>query len=130
MAVVLFDGVCNLCNGTVRFVIARDPHAHFQFATLTSDAAARLLQGLPRPDPLPDAVLLIDDGHVFTRSEAALRIARRLTFPWWMAYGFIVVPRALRDRAYDVVARHRYRWFGRRESCMIPSPAIRARFLD
>ena len=130
MPVVLFDGVCNLCNGIVRFVIARDPDAHFQFAALTSDAAARLLDGVAHPDPAPDSVVLIDDGRVYTRSDAALRIARSLTFPWPVAYALIVFPRAWRDAAYDVIARHRYRWFGRREVCMVPSPAVRSRFLD
>jgi predicted DCC family thiol-disulfide oxidoreductase YuxK len=130
VAVVLFDGVCNLCNGVVRFVIARDPDAHFQFAALTSKAAARLLDGLPNPDPRPDSVLLIDNGCVFTRSDAALRIARRLTFPWPMAYALVLLPRGWRDAAYDAIARRRYRWFGRRETCMVPSPAVRTRFLD
>jgi predicted DCC family thiol-disulfide oxidoreductase YuxK len=130
MAVVLFDGVCNLCNALVRFVIARDPDGHFQFAALTSDAARRLLQAAAVPSPLPDSVVLVDEGRVFTRSDAALRIARRLQFPWRLAYGLTIVPKGLRDRLYDVVARRRYHWFGRRDTCLIPSPAIRRRFLD
>ena len=130
MAVVLFDGVCNLCSGIVRFIIARDPQAHFQFAALTSAAAGRALDAARAVPPLPDSLVLIDDGVVFTRSEAALRIARRLTFPWPLAYGLIVLPRALRDWAYDLVARSRYRWFGRRDSCLVPTDAISARFLS
>jgi predicted DCC family thiol-disulfide oxidoreductase YuxK len=130
VAVVLFDGVCNLCNGIVRFVIARDPDAHFQFAPITSGAAARLLDGVASPDSRLDSLILIDNGRVFTRSDAALRIARCLTFPWPVAYGLVILPRAWRDAAYDFIARRRYRWFGRRETCMAPSPAIRARFLD
>lgn len=129
MPVILFDGVCNLCSALVRFVVARDPHARFQFASLTSDAAARVLDGVTR-DALPDSVVLIEDGQVFTRSDAALRIARRLTFPWRLAYAAIVLPRGFRDVLYDAVAARRYRWFGRRETCMIPTPAIRGRFLE
>lgn len=129
MAVVLFDGVCNLCNGIVRFVVARDPGAHFQFAPLGSEAAARVLRGAAMRDPLPDSLVLIEDRHAFTRSDAALRIARHLTFPWPIAYGLIVLPRGFRDRAYDVIARRRYRWFGRRETCMVPGPGVRERFL-
>jgi predicted DCC family thiol-disulfide oxidoreductase YuxK len=129
VAIVLFDGVCNLCNAAVRFVIARDRHAHFQFAPLTSDTANRALQAVP--PPLPDTVVLVEpDGRIYTRSDAALRIARRLAFPWPLAYGLIALPKGVRDWAYDVIARHRYRWFGRRDSCPIPSPAIRDRFLE
>ena len=129
MALILFDGVCNLCNAAVRFIIPRDPDEHFQFAPLTSNAAARALASVPA-STLPDSVILVDEGRVFTRSDAALRILRRLTFPWPLAYGLIVLPRAFRDLLYDVVARRRYRWFGRQDQCMIPSPSVRKRFLD
>jgi predicted DCC family thiol-disulfide oxidoreductase YuxK len=130
VAIVLFDGVCNLCNGVVRFVIERDPRGRFQFATLTSATAARTLGSAAGPAPLPNSIVLIDDGRVFTRSDATLRLAKNLTFPWPLLYGLVVVPRGVRDRVYDFVARHRYSWFGRRDACMVPSPSIRARFLD
>ena len=130
MATILFDGVCNLCNGFVQFVIARDPSARFRFAALQSDAAARLLREARVRSPLPDSVVLVEDGRVYVRSEAALRIARGLRFPWPLFYGAVVIPRGIRDRVYDVVAAHRYRWFGRRETCMIPTPDLRRRFLD
>jgi predicted DCC family thiol-disulfide oxidoreductase YuxK len=130
VALVLFDGVCNLCNATVRFIIPRDPHGHFQFATLMSDAAARALAKVPGGNDLPDSVVLVDEGRVFTRSDAALRIFRRLTFPWPLLYVLIALPKGLRDRIYDVVARRRYQWFGRRDQCMIPDSSIRSRFLD
>lgn len=129
MPLVLFDGVCNLCNAAVRFIIPRDPRGHFQFAPLTSDAAARALASVPLAER-PDSVVLIDEGRVFTRSEAALRILRRLEFPWSLAYALILLPRALRDWGYDAIARRRYRWFGRHEQCPIPSPSIRDRFLE
>ena len=129
-ATILFDGVCNLCNGFVRFVIARDPAARFRFAALQSDAAASLLRAAGVTAPLPDSVVLIEDGRVYVRSDAALRVARALRFPWPLAYGFVVVPRFIRDRVYDVIAAHRYRWFGRREVCMVPTPDLKRRFLD
>jgi len=128
-AVVLFDGVCNLCNGTVQFIIARDPGARFRFAALESDAARRMLTECGVQGPLPDSVALVEGGKVYTRSSAAVRIARRLRFPWWGLYALVVVPRPLRDALYDYVARHRYRWFGKREACMMPTPELRSRFL-
>jgi predicted DCC family thiol-disulfide oxidoreductase YuxK len=128
--VILFDGVCNLCNASVLFVVRRDPAARFQFAALQSPAATRLLASIPHPGPLPDAIVLVDGARVYTRSTAALRIARGLTFPWPLLYGFIVVPRAIRDWVYELVAARRYRWFGKRDECMVPTPELRARFLD
>ena len=128
-AVILFDGVCNLCNGFVQFVIARDPHARFRFAALQSEAAASLRDGGVGA-ALPDSIVLVEDGRVAVRSEAALRIARRLRFPWPLAYGLIAVPRVIRDWVYDYVAAHRYRWFGRRDACMVPTPDVRKRFLS
>lgn len=127
--VVLFDGLCNLCNASVRFVIARDPAAHFRFAALESQAARRLLAKSGVADPLPDSVALIEHGRLYTRSAAALRIARRLRFPWPLMFALIIVPRPLRDAVYDLIARHRYRWFGRRDACMVPTPELRERFL-
>ena len=129
-AVILFDGVCNLCNGFVQFVIERDPEARFRFAALQSDAARRLVGGLRIPGSLPDSIVLVEDGRAFLKSTAALRIARGLRAPWPLAYGLVVVPRALRDRVYDLVARRRYGWFGRRDTCMVPAPELRSRFID
>ena len=128
-AVVLFDGVCNLCNGFVRFVIPRDPRGYFQFATLGSAAAARVLGERGGPTPGADSLVLVEGGRAYIRSAAALRIARRLRFPWSLAYGLTIVPRPLRDWIYDFVARNRYRWFGRRDACMLPGQATKDRFL-
>ena len=113
----------------MQFVVRRDPDAYFQFASLGSAAAERSLSGAPAPGRLPDSIVLVEDGRVFTQSGAALRIARRLTFPWPLTYAFIIIPRPLRDWVYAFIARHRYRWFGRRETCMIPGPRLRDRFL-
>ena len=128
-SVILFDGVCNLCSGAAQFVIERDAAARFRFAALQSPVAARLIESTRIGDRL-DSIVLVEDGRVWTQSTAALRIARRLRFPWPAAYAMIVVPRPLRDWIYNLVARNRYRWFGQREACMVPTPALRGRFLD
>ncbi len=129
--VVLFDGVCNLCSHSVRFIIERDPHARFRFAALQSDVARKLLaeRGHPPPPDPPTGVMLVEGDRVFERSDAALRVARWLRFPWKLAGIFWLVPWFVRDAVYDFIARHRYGWFGRTESCMMPTPAIRARFI-
>lgn len=129
--VVLFDGYCNLCDGTVRFLLRRDRTGALRFAPLDSVAARALLAAQPtRPDPLPDSVLLVDVDGVHTRSEAALRIARYLSPPWpWLAWVARLVPRVARDAVYEQVARRRLRWFGRRDTCRLPTPDEAARFL-
>ena len=128
-ATILFDGVCNLCNGFVQFVVARDPAAHFRFAALSSPSAERILRQAGVSLPIPDTIVLVDDDGVHFRSDAPLRIARRLTFPWPLAYGQVIVPRVIRDCAYDFIAARRYRWFGRRDVCMAPTAENRGRFL-
>lgn len=126
--VIFFDGVCNLCSGWVRFVLNRDTSAAFRFAPLQSDFAREILQETRQHDGL-DSIVLLKDGKVFVKSAAVLRIVRRLRWPWPLLWILIVVPSAIRDFVYDIIARSRYRWFGRREECMIPSPEIRERFL-
>lgn len=129
--VVLFDGVCSLCDATVRFVSARDPQGAFVFAPLQSEAAKMLLAPMgTTPAPEPETVLLIEGGELYTHSTAALRIARRLVWPWRALWLLIVVPRPLRDAVYRFVARHRYRWFGRKDTCSRPSRVLAERFLD
>jgi predicted DCC family thiol-disulfide oxidoreductase YuxK len=127
--VVLFDGECNLCHGAVQFIVRRDPRARFRFAALQSAAAARLLAAAGA-GPIGDTMALVQGGAVHVRSGAALRIARGLRFPWPLLAVFLIVPAPLRDLVYRFVARHRFRWFGRRELCWLPTPALRARFLD
>ena len=129
-SVILFDGVCNLCNGSVLFVIDRDPRARFRFAALQSDIGGDLLARSGYRGRALDSIVLLEDGRVFDRSTAALRIARRLRGGWPLLAAFLVVPRPIRDAVYEWIARNRYRWFGREESCRIPTPELRHRFLD
>lgn len=128
-SVVLIDGVCHLCQGLVRFIIPRDPKGRFLFASLQSEVAAKLLNGAGLESGQLSTVLLLEDGVYYTESAAVLRIARKLRFPWPAAYLFILVPRSLRNALYKFVARNRYRWFGRDEQCLLPTPEIRQRFL-
>lgn len=129
-AVLLFDGVCNLCNAAVTFVIDRDPKVHFRFASLQSEVARSLLKRHGVPDRGLESLVLLEDGQMFTRSTAALRVARRLSGPWPVLYLATVIPAPLRDRVYDWVAAHRYRWFGRAEACRLPTPEVERRFLE
>ncbi|QHL88342.1 DUF393 domain-containing protein [Nibribacter ruber] len=126
---ILFDGVCNLCNGFVQFVIQHDPHGRFHFAALQSDLGQQILAEQGMDTRQFETVLLLENGKLYQKSTAALRIARHLTGGWSWAYGFIILPAFLRDLAYGVVARNRYRWFGQQESCMLPTPALKSRFL-
>ena len=130
--VVLFDGVCNLCNGWVRWIIPRDPRGVFRFASLQSQAARDALRQGRHDDPaaLPDSIVLLDEQGLHVESDAVLRIARRLGLPYSLLAASRIVPRVLRDAVYRTVARNRYRWFGRRESCMLPPPGVASRFLD
>ena len=127
--VLLFDGVCNLCNASIQFVIERDPEAQFRFAPLQSDAAQELLAAVGYEDPTLDSVVLVEDGEFYDRSDAAIRTARHLGLPYSLARPFGLVPARLRDVFYKFVAEHRYSWFGKREQCMMPTPDIEERFL-
>jgi len=129
---VLFDGVCNLCNAAVQWLIERDPAGTLHYASLQSDAARDALAdaGVEDATTLPDSIVLIDDAGVHVRSSAALRIGAALGFPYTLGRAGLVIPRPLRDGVYRMVARNRYRWFGRRTVCMRPTPELASRFLD
>jgi len=127
--VVLFDGVCTLCTDTVQFLIRRDPEGLFQFAPLQSNPAQELLAAHGLEDHDLDSIVLIEGGDCYVKSDAAIRIAVRLGGAYRLFGPTKYVPRALRDAVYDVVAAHRYRIFGRRESCMVPTEGNRNRFL-
>ncbi|QCD67117.1 DUF393 domain-containing protein [Halomicrobium sp. ZPS1] len=128
--VLLFDGVCNLCNAAVRFVVRFDAAGTFQFAPLQSEIGQALLERHDLSTETFDSVVLIEDGEVATKSTAALRVARRLDGPWPLLYPAIALPAGVLDRAYDVVAAYRYRVFGRSEECQVPDPEIRDRFVE
>jgi len=127
---VLFDGGCNLCNRAVVFIIRRDRRAQFAFASLESGHARNILQQTGMDQEPNETMYLVEEGRVYDRSTAALRIARRLGGGWPLLYGFIVLPRGLRDSLYRWIARNRIRWFGRRESCMVPAPEWKERFFE
>lgn len=129
--IILFDGVCNLCNGLVQFILKRDPRRRFRFASLQSDVGRELMarHGLD-PDRL-DTVVLLRDGRAHTRSDAAIRILSSLQGgAWRLLRALLIVPRFLRDPVYNLVGRNRYRWFGQQDQCMLPTPENRQRFLD
>ena len=131
--IILFDGACNLCSGAVRFVIARDPHAQCRFASLQSSAAraacAKVGYDLPA-SATPSTIVVIEGGRALERSDAALAIASRMSFPWPMFGVIRVLPRGLRDALYRFAARNRYRWFGRADACLVPRVELKERFLD
>ena len=128
--IVLFDGVCSLCEGVVRFVITRDPDARLRFTPLQSDLGRMLLQRYGYDPAKIDAVVFVDADGAHDRSTAALRLARHLRAPWrWLGRPLLWIPKRWRDVVYDFVARHRFQWFGRRDACLVPTPELRARFL-
>jgi len=128
--VVLFDGVCNLCHGAIRFLVRHDRSGVFRFAPLDSSVGRALLDAYGLPTEDHDSFVLIDGDGAHRKSTAALRVARRLDPPWNLAWVLRVVPRRLRDVGYDLVAEYRYDVFGRKDACEVPEPEIRDRFLD
>lgn len=129
-SVVLFDGVCNLCSGAIQFVIKRDPLVKFHFASLQSNYGQQLLTQLELNTESLYSIILIQDGKFYQRSDAALEIARKLSGGWPLLYGLKIFPRFLRDAVYNFIARYRYRWFGKKDACWIPTPDLKARFKD
>lgn len=127
-AIVLYDGVCSFCHSSVQFILQRDRRGYFQFAAQQGEVGRELLkqyglQGL-------EGIVLVEGGRAYSNSTAVLRICRGLPWPWKLAAGALIVPRPLRDGIYSFIARNRYRWFGKADSCMLPSMEQRARFLD
>ena len=128
--IILFDGVCNFCNSAVNFVLKRNKKQDIVFSPMQTEAGQKLLQqyDLPLDDML--SFVFIEDGKAYTRSTAALKVCRHLRGLWPLCYGFIIVPKFIRDGLYNWTARNRYKWFGVRQECMIPTPEIKARFLS
>ena len=126
---ILFDGVCKWCNAWVSFTIAHDPDGQFKFGTLQSEQAQRILRDLNLSTHDHQTFLLLEEGHVYTKSTAALRVIRQLSRWWPLYYLCVLVPPPIRDVVYDFVARHRYRWMGRTATCRVPTQAERDRFV-
>lgn len=127
--VILFDGECNLCNGFVNFVIKRDKENLYHFAPLQSRVAKDLLKE-DRSIKNLSTIVLVENGKILTQSTAALRIIKHLSGGWKLLYGLIIIPKFIRDAFYILIARNRYRWFGKKEHCMIPTPAVQSKFLS
>ena len=126
--VIFFDGVCNLCNGAVQFTIERDLKNIFRFASLQSEYAKTALTPFNVSPEELDSFILLENGKVYKRSTAALRVAKKLNGLWPLLYGFIIVPRFIRDAVYNYVGKNRYKWFGKQESCWVPTPALKSKF--
>ena len=127
-AVILFDGVCNLCNWSVNFIIDRDPDAYFKFASLQSDYGKTRLAEFQIPMDL-ESIVLIEGGKVYRSSTAALRISRKLSGLWCVLFAFIILPPFIRNAVYHWVSNNRYRWFGKNEACRVPESGVVDRFL-
>jgi predicted DCC family thiol-disulfide oxidoreductase YuxK len=127
--ILLFDGACNLCDGLVQFVIRRDPEAKFLFASLQSKAGQEFVAKFKLPHDDFDSFVMIDGERFYTKSTATLNVLRRLGGMWQLLYVFIVIPKPLRDFVYNLVARNRYKWFGKKDQCMLPEPGVQKRFL-
>lgn len=129
-SIILFDGVCNVCNGFVNFLIPRDKKDKFQYGSLQSLKVKEMLQQYHyNPDDL-STVILIEKDKLYSQSTAVLKILRQMSGAWPLMYAFIIVPKAIRDFAYQQIARNRYKLFGKKDSCMVPTPELRAKFVE
>ena len=128
-AVIFFDGLCNLCNGAVQFTIERDKQNQFRFASLQSAYAAEKLAPFSIAPENLDSFILLENGKVYLRSTAALRVAKKLNGFWPLLYAFIIVPPFIRNAVYDYIAKNRYKWFGKQQSCWVPTSELKNKFL-
>lgn len=129
-ALVLFDGVCNFCNNSINFIIRHDKRDYFRFAPLQSPTGEKLVAENGLAGHNLDSVILSENGKVYTKTSAALRIARRLNGLWPLLFAFIIVPPFIRDIVYNIIAKNRYRWWGKKDACMIPTPDVRKKFIS
>jgi predicted DCC family thiol-disulfide oxidoreductase YuxK len=127
--VILFDGVCNFCNGAVNFVIKRDKTAQIQFAPLQSEKGRLFARQFGFNEEELKTFIFIEDNKFYTKSTAALKVCRYLGALWPLCYGLMIIPKFIRNVVYDLVAKNRYKWFGRRDTCMMPTPEVKARFI-
>ena len=128
--IVLFDGVCNLCNGAVKFIIKHDKKNAIQFAALQSETGRKLLAKYNFPVDELNSFILIEGNKAYDRSTGALKVVKKFNRLWPLLYGFIIVPKFFRDGIYNWIGKNRYKWFGKKDACMIPTPQLRARFLS
>ena len=128
--VLFFDGVCNLCNGAVQFVIDRDPRGRIRFASLQSDIGRAVLDRLDLPQDDLETVVLVEGTRAYTKSAAAIRVCELLGGVYGVARVGWLLPRRVRDWLYDLVAERRYDWFGQKDQCMVPTPELRSRFVE
>jgi len=127
--VILFDGVCNLCSNVVQFVIKHDPKKQFRFTSLQSEFGQNVMKKFGLPIDQLNSFILLDNNKIYTRSTAVLRITKKLNKGWSLLYGFIIVPPFIRNAVYDYIARNRYKWYGKKEECWIPTPELQKLFL-
>jgi predicted DCC family thiol-disulfide oxidoreductase YuxK len=127
---VLFDGVCNFCDASVQFIIRHEKKPEIRFASLQSPTGQALLKKYDLLDKGIDSVVYIHKGKAYTKSSGALRLCRKLNALYPLLFAFIIVPPFIRNAVYDYIARNRYKWYGKKDSCMIPSPETRKRFVD
>ena len=127
--IILFDGICNLCNSSVKTIIKHDKNDTFRFAALQSELGLALITEHAIDTSQADSIILIDGGKLFMKSTAALIIAKDLSGAYPILYGFMIVPRFIRNWLYDLIARNRYKWFGKKDSCMVPTPKLKKKFL-
>ena len=128
-SIILFDGVCNLCNNAINLVIKRDKKNRYRFTALQEEPGLSLLKRYNINTNDVDSIVLIENEKAYKKSTAALRVARTLSGAWPLLYGFIIVPAFIRNIVYDFIAKHRYNWYGKKESCMIPTPELKSKFL-
>ena len=127
--IVLFDGVCSLCNSAIDLIVRNDKGGHFKVGALQDEKAKAILKDYDIEDDYLDPIILVRGNSVFYKSRAALEISRKMKGAWPLLYSFILIPSIIRDPIYDWIARHRYRWFGKKETCRLPTLAERAKFL-
>jgi len=128
--IVLFDGVCNLCNGAIKFIIRHDKKKVFLFASLQSEAGKKILAQYNFPPDELNSFILIDKGKAYTRSTGALMVAKKLNGLWPVLYSYIIIPAFIRDSIYNWIGTNRYKWFGKKDECMLPTAELKARFLN
>ncbi|MBT9484437.1 thiol-disulfide oxidoreductase DCC family protein [Sediminibacterium sp.] len=126
--VILFDGVCNLCNSSVQFVIKHDPKKQFRFASLQGEYGQQVLKQFNLPTNTLSSFILLKDHQIYTHSTGALKVAKQLSGAWPLLYVFIIIPPFIRNAVYQFIANNRYKWFGKKESCAMPSPELKSLF--